>query len=285
MPWTDGFRMGPPFARSRVEYMFLRHRIRSDNQDYAKRGEEFVLSLVLEEQRDNFEVALRCLEEVGCRRDVLLKCLFRLWRSKAIPVKFPSRKELNSLSATCRHVANSIKKLESIGVSEALRGTVPLPPTLEGEILSADASSRHNKSHLEACFGANRERLPVEVAELALTSEEIIGMRVADLLAWYADLIEHWWTPRKDIVRSYGRIVCHLYPSVATGNLMSTLGPQHCDLTSRLVDSFRNTTEAGSAEKNLKNFRERFPSIHETLIEMLRGEHWNSLYRDPNWKF
>ena len=281
MGFPEDMQGGPQFSRSSVEYTFLRHRIRSDDQDYAKRGDKFVLSLVSEKQRDNFEVALRCLEEIGCRRDVLLKCLFRLWRSKATPAEFPLRKELNCLSATCRTVANSIKRLEGIGVSEALRETVPPPPTLEGEILSAKWSSPHNMSHLEACFGARRERLPVLMAELALNSEEIIGMRIADLLAWDADLIEHWWTPRKDIVRSYGRVVCHLYPGVATSDRIFTLGPLHFDLTTRLVDSFINSTGKGSAEKNVKNFRERFPSISESLIiEMLRTEHLASLYRD-----
>lgn len=128
MGFPEDMQGGPQFSRSSVEYTFLRHRIRSDDQDYAKRGDKFVLSLVSEKQRDNFEVALRCLEEIGCRRDVLLKCLFRLWRSKATPAEFPLRKELNSLSATCRTVANSIKRLEGIGVSEALRETVPPHP-------------------------------------------------------------------------------------------------------------------------------------------------------------
>lgn len=236
---------------------------------------KFVFSLVSSDQKSNFEDAVGRLEEIGCIKGVLLKCLFRLWRSKKIPALFPTRKKLKSLSASCRNTAACITSLEEIGLKWVLRGAISPPPSFEGEVLSAIRTSNRKKAHLEMAFGAQQDRLSDALAGLASSSEEMICTRIADLLAWYADLIEHWWAPRKDIVRSYGRVVCHLYPRVASGNYRE-LRPNQFELTTKLVDAFEDIRNPkGSNEKNVKNFESRFPRVYQDLLCALRIEHLN----------
>jgi len=76
------------------------------------------------------------------------------------------------------------------------------------------------------------------------------------------------WRPRKDIVGSYARARCYLYPTVATG------GQPHFGLVADLLNSFENSTQdAELVRKNLQNFKDEHPFCYAQLQSSLREEH------------
>jgi hypothetical protein len=185
------------------------------------------------------------LELLGCRRDILLRCVYCVLNAEK--TTFPSRREVLSLCSTLRRAANKIKAYEEIGVTSALRIDFRPSPTLWGDqFLSMERE---------------RIRIPLDIRKL----EESTPFTLAKLADWYAELLENWLTPRKDLVKSCARAMCCLYPKVAKKQSKFSGESDHMQHVTTLLDSFERGTTKGDLKKNLRNFMERSPLLYFAL--------------------
>jgi hypothetical protein len=96
----------------------------------------------------------------------------------------------------------------------------------------------------------------------------LLEKATTDHLQWCVKLLKECsWRPRKDIVESYARARCSLYPTVATGG-------EHFELVADLLNSFENSTQdADLLGKNLEYFKDGYPFSYAQLEFSLGKEH------------
>jgi len=99
--------------------------------------------------------------------------------------------------------------------------------------------------------------------------ELLLDPATTEHLQWCVKLLKEYSSrPRKDIIESYARARCCLYPTIATS------GQPNFELVSDLLSNFENRTQTAElVRKNLRNFEDEHPFSYAQLEASLRKEH------------
>lgn len=222
-------------ARKVFEYRMLR-----DAEDYAEKGESAVLQCVSSERRVAFDRAVKDLDNIGCRRDVLFCNLYRL--KHATDQQFPSTKRIRTAASSIAKAATQIRWLQQVNVPQAL---LPAYPT-------SDSVS----------FLAN-PRLPTLLDECAQFLR-IWWLPRKDLLISYAKVANCLYPtivsenpPELSKNKYYFPLIINLFDAFGDTSVNAEGDPQLLG-------------------KNVANFRKSHPSVFKLVGQLLSAEHADS---------
>jgi hypothetical protein len=89
----------------------------------------------------------------------------------------------------------------------------------------------------------------------------------------YAEMLRAWWTPRSDVIKSYGSIATCAYASLATGK------PQF-SIVAELNSSFLGRPiDPATLRKNLSRFEQRNRKFFMNMMSNLDHYHRDSWYQ------
>jgi hypothetical protein len=113
-----------------VERVFVRERSKTDAEEFARVGQSFIEEHLVHTQVATFNVTVDELEALGCRREVLFRCLFRLYNSTENEPDIPYASDVAALVASLKDVIVKIERFEQTNVVMTLRriGMFDAPP-------------------------------------------------------------------------------------------------------------------------------------------------------------
>jgi hypothetical protein len=198
-------------------------------------------------QRKTFRESFDKLVSKGCYPEVLFRCLHYLLRSelREASCRFPRKREIRSLEASLRKGVEEIRAFEE---------------------KYADAHSLRVLSHCVSLQGAGPYEYELYFNRTTLQSETE-SASVTNSMLTYAEMLRAWWTPRSDVIKSYGSIATCAYASLATGK------PQF-SIVAELNSSFLGRRiEPSTLRKNLSRFEQRNRKFYIKMVMQLDDYH------------
>ena len=219
-----------------------------------KKGLGFLVAEVRD--RKTFQESFDRLVRKGCRPDILFLGLHYLLRSELHEVScpLPGKREILSLATRLRKTVEDIRAFEK-KYAEAHR-------------LRASTLCIHDPRpyDYELFFNARNSFSPwIPALPGSPIPEEIRGFTV-DILA-YAEMLQSWWTPRSDAVKSYAAIYNCAYAKVATGK------PQFSIVSDLNTSFIGKSIQPDTLRKNLSRFQQRNRQFYLQMVSNLRSEH------------
>lgn len=236
-----------------MEDMLMSSELAFDDAEYdaefVEKGPAFPAEVVRD--RKTFQESFDKLVGKGCRPEVLFRCLHYLLRSelREASCQFPGKREIRSLEASLRKGVEEIRAFEE---------------------KYATAHSLRVLSHCVSLQGAG----PYEYELYFNRTISQLGTKsscVTNSMLTYAEMLQSWWTPRFDVIKSYGSIANCAYASLATGK------PQ-CSIVAELNSSFLGRhIEPATLRKNLSRFEKRNRKFFIKMVDHLDYYHgWYS---------
>jgi hypothetical protein len=231
-----------------MEDMLMSSEMAFDDAEYNAKCEEegpaFPAKVV--RQRKTFRESFDKLVGKGCRPEVLFRCLHYLLRSelREASCQFPGKREIRSLEASLRKGVEEIRAFEE---------------------KYAEAHSLRVLSHCVSLQGAGPYEYEHYFNRTSFLSEKESSC-VTNSMLTYAEMLRSWWTPRSDVIKSYGSIANCVYAKLVTGK------PQ-LSIVAELNSSFLGRhIEPATLRKNLSRFLQR---NRKFFIKMLNhiGDH------------
>jgi hypothetical protein len=220
--------------------------------EYEKKGPRFLVADVREKK--TFQESFDRLVRKGCFPDILFLGLHYLLRSelRKASCRLPGKREVRSLEASLRKKVEEIRAFEE-RYEEAHRLRV--------------------FSHCRSLYGEGPHEYELYFNRTGPYSNLIVPLSgtmrrcVTDDMLAYADMLSSWWTPRSDVLTSFGLIYNCAYAKVATGK------PQF-SIVAELNSSFLGRPiEPATLRKSLSRFAQRYKNFYSDIDWHLTDGH------------
>ena len=169
-----------------------------------------------------------------CREEILFECLFLFCNAAIVPLphSLPATDEALALRRDLDKVATQIRKFNDSKVIDALR------------------DHTGGKTYFEAVGDA------IAKAKGKSPAEKLVGIfleanqeqhELLRLIKWYQGILDIWWVPQEDIIRTWGQIGISLYPKIANGAF------DH-ETVAEILNCFNYQIESDALRENLTKF-------------------------------
>lgn len=239
-----------------AEWLFMYWQQELDDNEFDEKGLAFVLEPGRVKDRKRFQGSVDELVRNGCRPYALFRCLHYFYSSEAnrSRVRFPSRREIDSLQSEIREVARKANALEE--------KYSPFVAIRSGLKLDDMRKKVGPEAFNEALVSTERKRVPCMLKEML----------------WYADMLEFWRTPRSDVLTSFGPIAVCLYARVVTGK-------PRFRIVAEMLGSFSGRDiDPSTLRKNLDYFERRFSHFQAGALHRMVFDHAASPEGVVNWQ-